>query len=138
MNLTRLALAALGGFAAYFFVGGITSAIPALRAEFKKYSTVYRPQEAMMGVMPAGMVAMFLAMIALAAVYAMLYKTGYGLAEGARFGALIGVFAIGAFVFHNYVNLRIGLTLTIQQAIAYFLAWTATGTVIGLIYRAPA
>jgi hypothetical protein len=138
MNLSRLALAALGGFGAYFFVGGVTSAIPALRAEFSKYSTIYRPQQAMMGVMPAGMAAMFVSMIALAAIYAMLYKAGYGLAEGARFGALIGVFAIGAFVFHNYVNLRIGLALTVQQAVAYFVAWTATGAVIGLIYRVPA
>jgi hypothetical protein len=42
------------------------------------------------------------------------------------------------FCIHNYVNLRIGLTLTIQQAIVYFVAWTATGTVIGLIFQAPA
>jgi hypothetical protein len=48
---------------------------------------------------------------------------------------LIGIFAIGAFVIHNYVNLNIGLTLTLQQAVAYFVEWIVTGIVMGLIYR---
>ena len=36
---------------------------------------------------------------------------------------------------HNYVNLNIGLTGTLQQAVAYFLEWLVVGIVIGLIYR---
>jgi hypothetical protein len=81
------------------------------------------------------MVAMLVAMVVLAVLYAMLYQGGSGLVEGARFGALIGVFAICAFVIHNWVNLNIGLTLTMQQAVAYFIEWLAVGIVIGLIYR---
>jgi uncharacterized membrane protein len=68
----------------------------------------------------------------------MIYRGGSGIAEGARFGALIGVFAVCAFVVHNYVNLNIGLALTVGQAIAYFVEWTVAGVVIGLIYRPPA
>ena len=52
-----------------------------------------------------------------------------------QFGALIGIFSIGSFVVHNHVNLNIGLRLTIQQAVAYFLEWVVVGVVIGLIYR---
>jgi hypothetical protein len=88
-----------------------------------------------MRVMPFGMAAMFLAMLVLAVLYAMIYQGGSGLAEGARFGALIGVFAVCAFVIHNYVNLNIGGAITLQQAIAYFVEWTVVGIVIGLIYR---
>jgi hypothetical protein len=88
-------------------------------------------------VMPAGMVAMFVAMVVLAVIYAMAYQGGSGISEGARFGALIGVFAICAFVIHNYVNLNIGSKLTLQQSIAYFVEWVVTGVVIGLIYRSP-
>jgi hypothetical protein len=44
-------------------------------------------------------------------------------------------FAVGSFVVHNYVNLNIGLNLTLQQAAAYFVEWTVTGLVIGLLYR---
>jgi hypothetical protein len=88
------------------------------------------------------MAAMFASIVALAVLYAMLYQGGSSLAEGARLGAilgaLIGVFAVGSFVVHNYVNLNIGLTLTLQQAVAYFIEWTITGLVIGLIYRPAA
>jgi hypothetical protein len=136
MNLSRIALATLGAFAAYFALGGlIFGLLPSLKNEFLKYPAVYRSQQGQMSAMPAGMVAMFVSMLALAVLYAMLYKGGSGVAEGARFGALIGVFAICAFVVHNYVNLNIGLKLTVQQGIAYFVEWVIAGIVIGLIYR---
>jgi hypothetical protein len=81
------------------------------------------------------MAAMFLATLALAVTYAKLCHGASGLTEGATFGALIGVFAIASFVVHNYANLKIGLRLTLQQSVAYFLEWLAVGMVIGLIYR---
>jgi hypothetical protein len=78
---------------------------------------------------------MFLSILVLAVIYALAYRGGSGVAEGARFGALIGIFAVGAFVLHNYVNLNIGLKITLQQAAAYFTEWTIVGIVIGLIYK---
>jgi hypothetical protein len=135
MNYSRLALAALGAFVAYFTVGGFAAAVPVLRGEFRKYPAVYRSQETMKSVMPAGMAAMFVAIFALAVIYARLYRGGDGIAEGALFGTLIGVFALGAFVVHNHVNLNIGLKLTLQQAAVYLVEWIVVGIVIGLIYR---
>jgi hypothetical protein len=138
LNYSRLVLAAVGGFVAYFVLGGLSFALfPSLAGEFRKYPAVYRPQDGMKKVMPAGMAAMFVAMVVLAVIYSMLYQGGSGVAEGARFGALIGVFSICTFVVHNYVNLNIGLKLTVEQAIAYFVEWLITGIVIGLIYRPP-
>lgn len=136
MNLVRIALATLGAFVAYMMLGGLMFAlVPSLKVEFLKYPAVYRSQEGQMSHMPIGMAAMFVGMLALAAIYAIAYQGGSSLAEGARFGALIGLFAIGAFVVHNYVNLNIGLKLTLQQSAAYFFEWLVTGIVIGLIYR---
>jgi hypothetical protein len=136
MNVLRILLAALGAFAAYFVIGGLLfGLLPAMRNEFQKYPAVYRAQEGQMSHMPIGMAAMFVAILALAVIYAMLYQGGSGLVVGARFGALIGVFAIGSFVVHNFVNLNIGLKLTLQQGAAYFIEWLAVGIVIGLIYR---
>ena len=136
MNWLRVGLAAVGAFVAYFLVGGLAfGLIPSLKNEFLKFPAVYRQQEGQMSHMPAGMAAMFVGILALAVLYASGYQGGSGLQEGARFGALIGVFAIGAFVVHNYVNLNIGLTGTLQQAVAYFLEWLVVGIVIGLIYR---
>ena len=76
-----------------------------------------------------------MSILILAVIYAMLYRGGSGLMEGARFGALIGIYSVCSFVVHNYVNLNIGLALTVQQGIAYMLEWVVVGIVIGLIYR---
>jgi hypothetical protein len=140
MNISRITLAALGAFVAYFILGGLAFGLfPSLKTEFLKYPAVYRDQEGQMSHMPAGMAATFVAMLALAVIYAMLYRGSSGVAEcarsGALFGTLVGVFSVCSFVLHNYVNLNIGLKLTLQQAVAYFVEWTITGIVIGLIYR---
>jgi len=138
MNYPRLALAAVGGTVAYFVVGFIMfGLLPVLRNEYARYPAVYRTQEDMKGVMPIGMLAMLVAMLVLATIYAMAYHGGSGAVEGTRFGALIGIFAVCAFVIHNHVNLNIGLALTIGQAVAYFFEWTIVGLVIGLIYKPP-
>lgn len=46
--------------------------------------------------------------MALAFLYAMLKQSGLGVADGARFGALIGIYSVGSLVLHDYVNLNIG------------------------------
>ena|SRR5260221_11255793 len=135
MNITRILLAAFAAFVAYFLLGGLFFAAGPLRNEFAKFPAVYRTQESMKPTLPLGMASMLVAMIVLAVLYAMLYKGGSGLFEGARFGALIGLFCVCSFVIHNYVNLNISLRLTLGQAAAYFVEWVVTGVVIGLIYK---
>lgn len=136
MNYGRLVLASLGATVAYFVVGGLLfGLIPTLRDEFRKYPEIYRTQDEIKAVMPAGMVAMLLAIASLAVIYALGYRGEPGLFAGARFGVLVGIFAIGSFVIHNYVNLKIGPGITVQQSVAYFAEWTVVGVVIGLIYK---
>jgi hypothetical protein len=138
MNYSRVLLAGLAGSIAYFAVGGLLFGLaPQLRDEFRKYPAVYRDQEAIKSVMPLGMAAMFVSVVVLAALYALAYRGGPGVWEGARFGFLVGLFAVGAFVLHNYVNLQIGLSITGQQALAYMLEWLVVGIVIGVVYRPP-
>jgi hypothetical protein len=136
MDYPRIALAALGGTVTYFAFGFVVfGALPFLRKEYAKFPAVYRTQESMQRVMPMGMVAMLVAIWVLSLMYAIGYRNGWGVAEGARFGCLIGVFAVCSFVLHNYVNLNIGLKLTIGQALAYFVEWTLVGIAIGAIYK---
>jgi hypothetical protein len=136
MNTMGLVLAALGAFVAYFVVGGVMFvSMPWMKTEFMKYPAVYRPSEGQMKNMPVAMAATFVAIVVLAVLYAMIYQGGSGVVEGARFGALIGVFAIGTFTVHNYVNLNIGWKLTVEQSVAYFVEWVVVGIVIGVIYR---
>lgn len=133
MNYSRLGLAALGGTVASFAFGFLVIwLVPALMNEGHKYPAVFRPKEEMMTVMPFGLVATFIGILVVAIIFAM--TGGSGTTEGARFGVLIGIFAI-CNVLHNYVNLNIGLKLALGQAAAYFVQWTIVGTVIGLIYK---
>jgi hypothetical protein len=136
MNYTRIALASLGAFVAYMALGGLMfAAIPSLKAEFLRYPAVYRTHEGQMSHMPSGMAAMLLSMVVLAVLYARMYKGGSGFVEGAIFGAMIGLFVIGALVVHNYVNLNIGLKITMFSAAAFFIEWTVVGVAIGLVYK---
>ena len=85
MNLARIASASVGAFAAYFVVGGLSfTLVPSLRNEFLKYPTVYRSQAGIKAVMPIGMVFMFVAIAALAVLYAMLYRGDSSLAQIGR------------------------------------------------------
>jgi hypothetical protein len=136
MNYSRLGLAALGGMVAYFAFGSLVFwLVPALINEAHKYPAVFRPKEKMMTVMPIGMVATFMAILVVSIIFAMIHQGGSGITAGARFGVLIGVFVVCAFVLHNYVNLNIGLKLALGQAVAYFVQWSIVGIVIGLIYK---
>ncbi|HXD32215.1 MAG TPA: hypothetical protein VN643_13915 [Pyrinomonadaceae bacterium] len=136
MNYSRLALAALGGMVASFAFGFLVLwLVPALFEEGHKYPAVFRPKEEMMAVMPIGLVATFISILVVAIIFAMIHQGGSGIAAGARFGVLIGIFVVCAFVLHNYVNLNIGLKLALGQAVTYFLQWTIVGIVIGLIYK---
>jgi hypothetical protein len=137
MNYSRVALAALGAAVAYFVVGGILfAALPTLQSEFKKYPAVYRSEEDMKRVMPMGMLSILIEILVVTVVYAMTYRAGGGALDGARFGALIGVFAVCGFALHNHMLLNIGTRLTVGQAIAYFTQWLGAGIVISLIYAA--
>jgi hypothetical protein len=136
MNYSSLGLAALGGTVASFAFGFLVFwLVPALIKEAHKYPAVIRPKEEMMTVMPIGLVGTFLSILVVAIIFAMIHQGGSGTAEGARFGVLIGIFVVCAFVLHNYVNLNIGLKLALGQAVAYFVQWTIIGIVIGLIYK---
>jgi hypothetical protein len=139
MNILRIVLAALGGFVAYFVVGGLGFVlIPSLKAEFLKYPAVYRDHDGQMSHMPVAMASIFVSIVVLALLYALACHGGFGFAQGAQFGALIGLFVVCSFVLHNFVNLNIGLKLTVEQAAAYFVQWLVVGIVIGLIYRPSA
>lgn len=135
MNYSRIALAGLGGTVAYFALGFLLFALLPVADEVRQFAAVYRPAESMKQVAPVGMLAMLVSMLALAALYAFGFRNGSPVVRGVRFGLLVGVFAAGSFVLHNYVSLNIGLRLALLQAVAYFVQLLGSGVVIALIYR---
>ena len=58
-----------------------------------------------------------------------------GIQAGIKFGVLLALFMLGAFVLHNHMLLNIGWRLTVLQGIAYVAEWFAVGVVISLVYR---
>ena len=137
MNYKRVFLAALAAFVAYFASGSLAIGL-FLKNSYLAYASVYRPEQEVLKVFPVGMVATFIALLVLSILYAKGYQGSSGLGQGARFGVLIGIFSDGMFVFHNYVNLRIGLKLTLEQAVAFFFEWLLVGIVLGLTYKPAA
>jgi hypothetical protein len=136
VNYAHIAFASLGATVAYFVFGFITfAALPAMKTEFMKYPDVYRSKDDMMKVMPFGMVAILVSIVVVAVLYAKIYPMGGGIASGTCLGAFVGIFSVCTFVIHNYVNLNIGLKLTLYQGVSYFIQWVIVGAAIGLIYK---
>jgi hypothetical protein len=134
MNFGRLALAALAATvfdALYgFLVYGML-----LAPEFARYPGVYRSNEAGQAFLPLMFGGLLIAIICVAIIYAKGYEGGSGLAEGLRFGIVLGVFVAFAFAGVNYAVLNIGKKLAVMTAGAGFVEWLAIGTIIGLVYR---
>jgi hypothetical protein len=134
MNYGRLVAAAVAATivdAVYgFLVYGML-----LQGEFGRYPHVYRPNDAP----PTYLMAMFLgilvAMFAVTYIYAKGYEGGSGLAEGARFGVVVAIFAAAFFSAVSYGTLNIGRKLAVLMACAGLIEWTLNGIVIGLVYR---
>lgn len=121
----------------YFAVGFLLLALLPLADEVRQFAAVYRTPESMSHAAPVGMVALLLSMTALAILYALAFRDGSPVARGLRFGVLVGVFAAGWFLLHNYVSLNIGLRLALLQTVASFVQWVGSGVVIALLYRPP-
>jgi len=134
MNYARLAMAAVAATvfdAAYgFLVYGM-----ALAPEFARYPAVYRSNEAGQAFLPLMFGGLLIAIVSVAIIYAKGYEGGSGLAEGLRFGILIGVFVVFAFAGVNYAVLNIGRKLAAMTAAAGFVEWMLIGTIIGLVYK---
>jgi hypothetical protein len=134
MNYARLVLAAVAATvfdALYgFLVYGML-----LAPEFARYPGVYRSNEVGMAFLPLMFAGLFIAIVAATIIYAKGYEGGSGVAEGARFGFLLGVFVAFAFAGVNYGVLNIGRKLAVMVAAAGFVEWLVIGTIIGLVYK---
>ena len=105
-----------------------------LANEFGRYPAVYRPNDVAPSYLPLMFVGIFVAMIAVAFIYAKGYEGGPGVVEGLRFGALIGVFVMAYVVGVNYAILNIGGRLALLMAAAGFVEWLVACAVIGAVY----
>ncbi len=137
MNYTRIVLAAVVATITDLIYGFIVYGM-LLTGSFARYPNVYRPTDLQMAYMPALAVGILLAMLAASMIYAKGYEGGSGVQEGARFGVLMALFAIGYATLVNYATINLGRRHTLYMAAAALAEWLLAGVVIGLVYRPSA
>jgi len=133
MNYGRLVGAAIAGTVVDMTYGFLVYGI-LLASQFAQYPGVYRPAEDM-SYMPVLTLGAFIAVLAATYIYAKGYEGGRGVQEGTRFGAVVGVFAVGYAAIVNYAVLNIGRKLAVSMVAAAFFEWLIVGLTIGLIYK---
>jgi hypothetical protein len=134
MNYGRILLAGVVGTIVYFMVGGLVFG-KLIAKYYAPYPGVYRSAEMVKQHIPIGLTSTFLAVLLLAAIYAVGYKGDTGIREGFRFGVLVGIFFACAVVGDEYVTLNIGRELAVAMAIGRVVGWVIVGTTIGLVYK---
>jgi hypothetical protein len=134
MNYRRVATAAVAATIVDSIFGYLVYGV-LLADRFAAYPGVYRSNEAGAAYLPAMFGCIFVGLLVAAYIYAKGYDGGSGVAEGVRFGLLLGVFVASVFAGVNYATLNIGLAHSLTMAAAAVVEWTLAGTVIGAIYR---
>jgi hypothetical protein len=133
MNMKRVLLATLAGWVIFFVYGGLVFGMM-LASDYRPFTNVFRSQSAMQQHVAIGVLSSLAAIIVLAVIYAKGYEGASGVAEGARFGFLVAIFAACTHIADNYVVLQIGGKLAAEMALATLGEWTLVGIVIGLVY----
>lgn len=134
MNYTRIVAAAVAATVADLAYGFVVYGT-LLKSSFSLYPGVYRPADLQVAYMPYLALGILLAMIAASIIYAKGYEGGSGVQEGARFGVLIAVLAIGYATLINYATITLGRRHTALMALAALGEWILAGVVIGLVYK---
>jgi len=134
MNYGRIVIAAVAATLVYYAYGFVVEGL-LIRKDFAPYTAVYRSAETVVRYMPLGLIGTLVGTFVIAMIYAKGYEGGSGVAEGARFGVLVGIFVVCTFVAANYVTLNIGGRLALEIAASAFVQWIVVCVVIGLIYK---
>ena len=137
MNYGRIAAAAVAATVFDFIYGFLVYGL-LLASDFAQFPGVYRPADVGMAYLPVMFAFLLVAFLVTSMVFAKGYEGGTGVAEGVRFGALLGIFVAMAFNGVNYATLNIGRMHSLKMAIAGFVEWTLIGVVIGLVYKPAA
>ena len=132
MNFSRLALAALTSWAAFFLVGFLVHGV-LLTDLYAQQSSGVR-NESVSPVVGFGVA--LIGFFAFSYAYAKGYEGGSGLQEGVRFGVLVAFMLITfAAVWGGYVIFPVSGRLAMTLAIDYVVEFAIYGMIVGSIYR---
>jgi hypothetical protein len=133
MNYTRLVIAAV----AATIVDGVYGFLvwgKVLAGEFGRYPAIYRPGDDI-SAFPLMFAGILVAMVVVTFIYAKGYEGGSGVAEGFKFGVIMGLFIAAYMSAVNYGTLRIGKMMALTYVAGGFGEWLLVGLAIGLVYK---
>lgn len=134
MNYARLTIAAVAATVVDAIYGfGVYGT--ALTSQFAKYPGVYRPAAEQTPYLAPLFCGVFVAMLAASYIYAKGYDGGSGLAEGMRFGIVVGLLIVGYTVIVGYATMNVGPRHSGLLAVTALVEWMIAGVVIGLVYK---
>jgi len=137
MNLSRVALAAIVAWIASFPFGYAVNDI-LLAGVTAPNLPVMRPIATIMGNLPIGFAGTLIAFFVVAYMYAKGYEGGSGVAEGFRFGLMLGIIVAGFGVTWVYVTYPVTAVYGAAIVVAVIVELTIYGAIVGAIYKPAA
>jgi hypothetical protein len=134
MNYTRIVAAAVAAWLVSIPLGAVIHH-GILGGLYAANATVFRPDPEVVRRLPIGFGVQLIGFFAGATMYAQGYAGGRGIAEGLRFGLLIGVVLVSFAAIWNYVTQPISVSLGIAEIFECTVEAAIYGMIIGVIYR---
>ena len=134
MNYSRLVMAAVVAWVVslplgYFINTVLFAGLAAANA------AAMRPEAALYAKLPYGFAALLIGFLAFAYMYAKGYEGGSGVAEGFRFGILVGILVVGFGTVWQYVMFPINWQLSAATIADSIVEAAIYGAIIGAIYK---
>ena len=134
MNFGRIAAAAVVAWIVSLPLGFLVNDV-LLADVTAANAAAMRPEAQIMGNLPIGFAFLLLGFFAFAYAYAKGYEGGPGVAEGARFGALVAIVVCGFGLIWQYVLYPINGTYVAAIMIDSVIELSIYGAIVGAIYK---
>lgn len=132
LNCKRFAIATIAGFIFTFIYDFIVHG-NLMMPLYEATADLWRPEEDTQELMPFYMIASFIMVMVLLFIFTRHYE-GKGIAEGVRYGAMIGAF-VGLIQASLYIYLPIPMTLAAAWFACSFIWLISLGAIFSLLYR---
>lgn len=134
MNHARVVIAGAAAWAVSIPLGYVINQF-LLAGIYSANAAALRPDADVTSKLPVGFVALLFGFLVFAHLYARGCRDGSGIAEGARFGALVGVLVVGFGIIWQWVLYPIDATMSAVMIVDNIAESTLYGAIIGAIYK---
>jgi hypothetical protein len=134
MNWSRIAVAAVAAWVVSMALGYLVNNF-LFAGLYEANAAAFVSEEQIMRGLPIGFGVMLAGFLVFAYTYAKGYEGGSGLAEGLRFGLLVGIMLVCFVIVWNWVTTPISGNMALAMAGDYIVEFLVYGAIVGLIYK---